>query len=97
MYCLVNKSSFDKETGAVRGYVSDYWVQVKKARNLVGEIGNIWSGSDYDQFAMKMEGFLDDLEQTGISLDSYNDFLYHYASALEALDTDYLQRKISLK
>ena len=97
MYVLVNKSMIDRQTSNINGYIRDYRTGINNLKQTVREIGNIWSGSDYEQFVNKMDDFIADLTRLADSLDSYVEFVNQYIKAVSVLDSEYGQKRIALK
>ncbi len=97
MYVLVNPNNLKSQTSNQKEYIDSYYSYVALIEATVREMANIWRGADYNQFAEKMEVFIQDLKKVGESMESYSAFIDSYSGAVALLDSEYGSKKINLK
>ena len=97
MKVIINNNTLTTETNRIDGFIKDLASETIKLKTLVGEIGNIWKGTDYNQFSEKLLTFCDNLQSLEKSASSYNNYVKTYNNAEIKLDEMYKDKKITLK
>lgn len=97
MKIVVSTSTLNNEVTNQNNNIELYYAFVNALEICVEEIGNIWQGTDYDQFASKMTNFNQELKRFGESLESYSNFLNNYSKAVTDVDENYGEKIINLE
>lgn len=97
MFVNIERDKIKNNTKTIDSSLSDLSGNIRQALDIVSDIGNIWSGADYQDFAYKMEDFKIELKKLETSMNSYKDFVDNYVDISNLLDNEYQEKKISLK
>ncbi len=97
MNVLVNKSSILNEVKKCDGYVQEFEEATSKLQKTVSDIESIWKKEEYEQFRLKMNDFVKDLDQFKDQLDSYNRFVQGYVDTESLLEQEYATKKIEIE
>ncbi len=92
-----NLDKIAKEKEENSACVNNINSELSNITNIINDIGNAWQGKDYDNFQLKMQDFINDLQEFQKVLTSYNFYLEGYVSASNELDNIYGNKKITLK
>lgn len=97
MYVKVDKDKISSELSICDDAIAFIEEERKKLSSLVGNMGEIWKGRDYNAFSDKMICFSKELESFEEQLTSYVSFVNGYLMAENELDKCYKNKKISLE
>ena len=86
-----------KEQNENSACVDNINTELVNITNIINDIGNAWVGKDFDNFKLKMQDFIRDLDEIRKVLITYNFYLEGYVLASEELDSIYGNKKITLK
>lgn len=97
MYVMVNKNQLSSNIAICDEAILTLKEERKKLSTLIGIIGEIWKGNDYDAFALKMSYFVEDLKAFENQIVSYDKFVSGYIKTKNVLDKHYKNRKIKIE
>lgn len=97
MNVLVNKNSILNEVKKCDDYVQELENATSNLQKIVIDIENIWKKEDYEQFRLKMNDFVSDLDKFRKQVNSYNCFVQGYVETESLLEQEYVAKKIDIE
>ena len=97
MKVIVEKNEIDTLARELYNYSEEFGDEIKKIRNIAGNIGTVWSGNDASKYIeVLQEKYILGLEDLKQIIEEYAIYLNNIPEAYELLDNIYADKNIEV-
>ena len=78
-----NYADMRKAAADITKAAGEYKSNVAKLYRIVDQLGNVWKGTDMDQYTTTVNGYKNDMTNLGVAVEGYASFLQKAATGIQ--------------